>query len=153
MSQLLKIIWWKPCQDSHVLWISVNLSSANPTRRICWRTASTLRYSEKERTTRRNDCFWCSKKQYVMRKKPPGALLSKTAHAVEREYWVLRALSTSTDVPVPKVYTLCEDPSIIGTPFYVCLSPFFLFRFCRATILIAVWARSWSSFRVVSSPM
>ncbi|KAG2183608.1 hypothetical protein INT43_006616 [Umbelopsis isabellina] len=60
-----------------------------------------------------------NKQQYVLRKKPPGALLSATAHAVEREFRVLNALGTSSDVPVPKVYVLCEDVSIIGTPFYV----------------------------------
>ncbi|ORZ03769.1 kinase-like domain-containing protein [Syncephalastrum racemosum] len=60
-----------------------------------------------------------NKEQYVLRKKPPGALLSKTAHAVEREYRILNALGTSSDVPVPKVYTLCEDTGVIGTPFYV----------------------------------
>lgn len=54
-----------------------------------------------------------------MRKKPPGALLSKTAHAVEREYRIINALGEKSDVPVPKVYTLCEDVSVIGTPFYV----------------------------------
>ncbi|EXJ75354.1 aminoglycoside phosphotransferase [Cladophialophora psammophila CBS 110553] len=56
--------------------------------------------------------------RYVLRKKPPGPLLSQTAHNVEREYRVLRALE-KTDVPVPKVYCLCTDPSIIGTIFYV----------------------------------
>ncbi|KAF9581650.1 hypothetical protein BGW38_001250 [Lunasporangiospora selenospora] len=58
-------------------------------------------------------------KRYVLRKKPAGALLSSTAHAVEREFRVLKALGENTDVPVPKVYTLCEDVSVIGTPFYV----------------------------------
>ncbi|KAK8069202.1 Acyl-CoA dehydrogenase member 10 [Apiospora phragmitis] len=48
----------------------------------------------------------------------PGGLLSKAAHKVEREYRIIRALET-TDVPVPKVYCLCEDESVIGTPFYV----------------------------------
>ncbi|KAK3821466.1 MAG: kinase-like domain-containing protein [Benniella sp.] len=57
--------------------------------------------------------------RYVLRKKPAGALLSSTAHAVEREYRILKALGEKTDVPVPKVYTLCEDVSVIGTPFYV----------------------------------
>jgi aminoglycoside phosphotransferase (APT) family kinase protein len=56
--------------------------------------------------------------KFVMRKKPPGKLLSKTAHQVEREYQVIHALE-KTDVPVPKAYCLCEDPSIIGTPFYI----------------------------------
>ncbi|KAI7857999.1 kinase-like domain-containing protein [Circinella umbellata] len=60
-----------------------------------------------------------NKQQYVLRKKPPGALLSSTAHAVEREYRIIKALGESTDVPVPKVYTLCNDKSVIGTPFYV----------------------------------
>ena len=56
-------------------------------------------------------------RRYVLRKKPPGTLLP-TAHAIEREYRVYRALE-GTDVPVPKAYLLCEDASIIGTAFYV----------------------------------
>ncbi|KAK4477839.1 hypothetical protein RD792_017102 [Penstemon davidsonii] len=56
--------------------------------------------------------------RYVMRKKPPGKLL-ESAHAVEREFQVLHALSTYTLVPVPKVFCLCKDPTIIGTPFYI----------------------------------
>lgn len=54
----------------------------------------------------------------MLRKKPPGKLLSKTAHRVDREYKVIHALE-KTDVPVPKAYALCEDDSVIGTPFYV----------------------------------
>lgn len=46
-------------------------------------------------------------------------MLSSTAHAIEREYRIINALGTKTDVPVPKVYVLCEDNDIIGTPFYV----------------------------------
>jgi aminoglycoside phosphotransferase (APT) family kinase protein len=53
-----------------------------------------------------------------LRKKPPGELLSKSAHAIEREYEIIKALET-TNVPVPKVYCLCHDSSIVGTPFYV----------------------------------
>lgn len=53
-----------------------------------------------------------------MRKKPPGKLVSKTAHQVEREYRVIHALE-KTDVPVPKAYCLCEDDSVVGTPFYI----------------------------------
>jgi aminoglycoside phosphotransferase (APT) family kinase protein len=45
--------------------------------------------------------------------------LSKTAHAVEREYRIINALGKGSDVPVPKVYALCEDTQVIGTPFYV----------------------------------
>ncbi|ERF72212.1 hypothetical protein EPUS_02099 [Endocarpon pusillum Z07020] len=56
--------------------------------------------------------------KYVMRKKPPGTLLSKTAHQVEREYRIIHALER-TDVPVPKAYCLCEDAGVVGTPFYI----------------------------------
>ncbi|KAL2159302.1 hypothetical protein VTH06DRAFT_2737 [Thermothelomyces fergusii] len=56
--------------------------------------------------------------RYVLRKKPPGPLVSKTAHRIEREYQIIHALE-KTDVPVPKAYCLCEDESIIGTPFYI----------------------------------
>jgi len=56
--------------------------------------------------------------KYVLRKKPPGKLLSKTAHQVEREYRIIHALG-QTDVPVPRAYCLCEDASVIGTPFYI----------------------------------
>ena len=52
----------------------------------------------------------------VLRKKPPGKLLPK-AYMVEREYRVMKALA-STDVPVPAMYGLCEDESLIGTPFF-----------------------------------
>ncbi|XP_018118918.1 acyl-CoA dehydrogenase family member 10 isoform X1 [Xenopus laevis] len=56
-------------------------------------------------------------KEYVLRKKPPGKLLP-AAHAIEREYRIMKALSEA-GVPVPRVLHLCEDSSIIGTPFYV----------------------------------
>jgi aminoglycoside phosphotransferase (APT) family kinase protein len=56
-------------------------------------------------------------RRYVLRKKPPGTLLP-TAHMIEREYRIYRALE-DTDVPVPRAYLLCEDASIIGTAFYV----------------------------------
>ena len=55
--------------------------------------------------------------RYVLRRKPPGALLP-SAHAVEREFRVTRALA-ATEVPVARVHALCEDPSLIGTAFYV----------------------------------
>jgi aminoglycoside phosphotransferase (APT) family kinase protein len=56
--------------------------------------------------------------RFVMRKKPPGKLLSQTAHKVEREYRIIKALE-NTDVPVPKAYCLCEDNNVVGTPFYI----------------------------------
>jgi aminoglycoside phosphotransferase (APT) family kinase protein len=55
---------------------------------------------------------------YVLRRKPPGPLLP-SAHAIEREYRVMRALGTQTDVPVAATLLLCEDPGVIGTAFYV----------------------------------
>ena len=55
--------------------------------------------------------------RYVLRRKPAGPILPG-AHAVEREFRVMRALS-GTDVPVPRVLWLEEDPGILGTPFYV----------------------------------
>ena len=56
-------------------------------------------------------------KEYVLRKKPPGKLLP-SAHAVDREYRIIKALK-NTDVPVAETLLLCRDDSIIGTPFYV----------------------------------
>ncbi len=53
----------------------------------------------------------------VLRKKPPGALLP-SAHAVDREFRVLRALAGSA-VPVPAVHLLCADETVIGQMFYV----------------------------------
>ena len=58
-------------------------------------------------------------KSYVMRAKPgPVAKLLPSAHAVEREFKVMSGLA-GTDVPVPQMYCLCEDESIIGRAFYV----------------------------------
>jgi aminoglycoside phosphotransferase (APT) family kinase protein len=56
-------------------------------------------------------------RSYVLRKKPPGQLLA-TAHMVDREYRVLRALHGS-GVPVAKPIWYCDDASIIGTEFFV----------------------------------
>jgi aminoglycoside phosphotransferase (APT) family kinase protein len=57
------------------------------------------------------------KKRYVLRKKPSGPLLP-SAHAVDREYRVMKALA-GTDVPVPRMLCLCEDESVVGTIFFV----------------------------------
>ena len=54
---------------------------------------------------------------FVLRRKPPGKLLPG-AHAVEREARVMSALGAQ-GFPVPHVHGLCEDESIIGTPFFV----------------------------------
>ena len=56
---------------------------------------------------------------YVLRKKPPGKLLP-SAHQVDREYRVIKALSDHTDVPVPEALLLCaRTTSVIGTAFYI----------------------------------
>jgi aminoglycoside phosphotransferase (APT) family kinase protein len=58
-------------------------------------------------------------RNYVMRAKPgPVAKLLPSAHAVEREFAVMSGLA-GTDVPVPRMYCLCEDESVIGRAFYV----------------------------------
>jgi aminoglycoside phosphotransferase (APT) family kinase protein len=56
-------------------------------------------------------------RRYVLRKKPPGQLLA-SAHQVDREYRVMKALEGS-GVPVPHMRALCEDAEVIGTAFYV----------------------------------
>jgi aminoglycoside phosphotransferase (APT) family kinase protein len=56
-------------------------------------------------------------RKLVLRRKPPGKLLP-SAHAVDREYRVLAALSRQ-QFPVAKPLLYCDDESIVGTPFYV----------------------------------
>lgn len=56
-------------------------------------------------------------RRWVLRRKPAGALLA-SAHAVDREFRVIRALA-ATDVPVAQAQLLCEDPTVIGSMFYV----------------------------------
>lgn len=56
-------------------------------------------------------------RRLVLRKKPPGELLP-TAHMIEREYRILRALR-ATEVPVPAALLFCDDAAVIGTSFYV----------------------------------
>lgn len=53
----------------------------------------------------------------VLRRQPPGKLL-RSAHAVDREYRLMKALAP-TDVPVPEVYALCTDTQVIGSLFYL----------------------------------
>ena len=55
--------------------------------------------------------------QLVLRKQPHGPIL-KGAHAVDREYRVLEALS-KTNIPVPKPILFCADTTILGTSFYL----------------------------------
>jgi aminoglycoside phosphotransferase (APT) family kinase protein len=56
-------------------------------------------------------------KEYVLRRKPPGELLAG-AHAVDREARVMSALQAA-GFPAPRVHGLCQDPSVIGTAFYI----------------------------------
>ncbi len=56
-------------------------------------------------------------RRYVLRRKPPGRLLP-SAHAVDREYRIIRALKGS-DVPVAATFGLCSDDAVIGTTFFV----------------------------------
>jgi len=56
-------------------------------------------------------------RQYVLRKRPAAAALP-SAHRVDREFRMLRALQ-GTGVPVPHARVLCEDPSVLGSMFFV----------------------------------
>jgi aminoglycoside phosphotransferase (APT) family kinase protein len=53
----------------------------------------------------------------VLRKQPPGSLLP-SAHAVDREFRIQRALA-GTSVPVPEMLAFSDDRDVVGTPFYV----------------------------------
>ncbi|MBL1437878.1 MAG: phosphotransferase family protein [Rhodobacteraceae bacterium] len=55
--------------------------------------------------------------KYVLRSKPAGKLL-KSAHAVDREFRVLRALHAE-GLPVPEVFVLCDDRAVSETMFYL----------------------------------
>ena len=58
-------------------------------------------------------------KHYVMRAKPaPAAKLLPSAHAVEREYRVMKALH-GAGIPVARMLALCEDEGIVGRAFYI----------------------------------
>ena len=56
-------------------------------------------------------------RHFVLRKQPPGKLLP-SAHRVDREYQVMNGLA-NTEIPVPQMIVLCEDPNVIGTSFYI----------------------------------
>ncbi len=55
--------------------------------------------------------------KWVVRRPPLGHVLA-TAHDMGREYRVMSALA-GTAVPVPRTRVLCEDPEVLGAPFYV----------------------------------
>ncbi len=57
--------------------------------------------------------------QYVLRTKPaPAAKLLPSAHAIEREYRVMDALSKA-GFPAARQYALCNDEDVIGRAFYI----------------------------------
>jgi aminoglycoside phosphotransferase (APT) family kinase protein len=56
-------------------------------------------------------------RSYVLRRKPPGKLLP-SAHAVDREYRVIRALYGQA-FPVAEPLLYCDDDNVAGTPFYL----------------------------------
>jgi aminoglycoside phosphotransferase (APT) family kinase protein len=89
-------------------WLAANVSGASPEIEV-----------RQFKGGQSNPTYWIGSGDLalVLRKKPPGKLLP-SAHAVEREYRIMRALAP-TDVPVPEALALCEDDSVIGTPFFV----------------------------------
>ncbi|PLP57084.1 phosphotransferase family protein [Mesorhizobium loti] len=80
---------------------------------------SKLQSIEKFKSGQSNPTYLLTAKsgRYVLRAKPPGQLL-KSAHQVDREYRVMRALA-DTDIPVPRMLHLSGDDSPIGRMFYV----------------------------------
>ncbi len=54
--------------------------------------------------------------RWVLRRPPSGELLP-TSHDMLREYRFLRAIH-GTSVPVPEPIVACDDPTVIGAPFY-----------------------------------
>ena len=56
-------------------------------------------------------------RRYALRRKPPGRLLP-SAHAVDREYRVMRALHAQ-GFPVAEPILYCADETVIGTAFFV----------------------------------
>ncbi|ACU37355.1 phosphotransferase family protein [Actinosynnema mirum] len=57
------------------------------------------------------------RERWVLRRPPLGHVLA-TAHDMAREHRVISALA-GTAVPVPEALLLCEDPEVIGAPFYL----------------------------------
>jgi aminoglycoside phosphotransferase (APT) family kinase protein len=51
-------------------------------------------------------------------RRPPLGHVQATAHDMGREYTAMSAL-VDTDVPVPTTYAHCDDPDVLGAPFYV----------------------------------
>jgi aminoglycoside phosphotransferase (APT) family kinase protein/acyl-CoA-binding protein len=65
-------------------------------------------------------------REFVLRKKPQinvtktnAVRMDQSTHAIEREYRIMKTLKEKSNIPVPKVYCLCLDSSVVGTPFYI----------------------------------
>ncbi|RKO99852.1 hypothetical protein CXG81DRAFT_5990, partial [Caulochytrium protostelioides] len=60
-------------------------------------------------------------RHWVLRRKPAGRLMSPTAHRIDREYRVMRALGAAgVDFPVPAMHLMAaDDTHTVGAPFYV----------------------------------
>lgn len=56
-------------------------------------------------------------REYVLRRAPLGPVAPK-AHDMIREFHILEAVHPHFP-PAPEVYLLCEDPSVLGAPFYL----------------------------------
>lgn len=56
-------------------------------------------------------------RSFVLRRRPPGSL-QPSAHAIDREYRVISALS-GEGLPVPNPELYCDDEGVIGSAFYV----------------------------------
>eukprot|EP00158_Paraphelidium_tribonemae_P007212 Partr_v1_DN28155_c0_g1_i1_m55989 putative Acyl-CoA dehydrogenase family, member len=84
----------------------------------------------------------------VLRKKPEGLLLDRSAHNIRREFEVMRSLGGHS-VPVPRMVAYCEDPLVIGTEFY--LMSFVEGRVLTDPLLSDLdgWARSRCWFQLV----
>ena len=54
----------------------------------------------------------------VVLRRPPLGPVAPSAHDMRREYSIIAGLATS-DVPVPRPRSYCDDPSVIGAPFHV----------------------------------
>ncbi|UZK66761.1 phosphotransferase family protein [Sphingomonas sp. M1-B02] len=100
------------------------MSDLDETRLGEWLAANVAGFSapftlEKFAGGQSNPTYWldAAGESFVLRRKPFGAILP-SAHAVEREHRLIAALHP-TGFPVARPYGLCEDPEVIGAPFYI----------------------------------
>ena len=92
-----------------------SLGQSNPTYLLTWENdgAAYVSCDAFSFEGGKNDPF-----RLVLRKQPPGKLL-RGAHAVDREYKVMSALSADGSVPVPAPQLFVDDAAVLGTPFFV----------------------------------